>query len=95
MPRPCIDCRAITQASRCPACRRRHKARRNADAPAARAAVRAHIAEHGPICPGWQRLAHPSTDLTADHLVAFADGGTLADGHQVLCRSCNASRGRR
>lgn len=55
-------------------------------------AVTAWVARNGWICPGWQRPAHPSHDLTADHLVPVARGG--ADGPlRVLCRSCNSSRG--
>ena len=37
--------------------------------------VAAWIAEHGWTCPGGQRPAHPSRDLTAAHTIAVALGG--------------------
>ena len=49
----------------------RDKAERNRRA----LTVAAWIAEHGWTCPGWQRPAHPSRDLTAAHTIAVALGG--------------------
>ncbi|BAD56365.1 hypothetical protein CRM89_00300 [Nocardia sp. FDAARGOS_372] len=63
--------------------------RRRADA------VARHRAAHGDWCPGWQRPAHPSTDLTADHRTPIAAGGDPAGPLDVLCRGCNAARGAR
>ena len=59
------------------------------------AAVAAHVAAHGWLCPGdgIKRGPHPSRDLTGDHVVPRAQGGTAADGIIVRCRSCNARRG--
>lgn len=54
--------------------------------------VRAWRAEHGDWCPGWQRPPHPATDLTADHIVAFAVNGDEAGELTVLCRSCNGRK---
>ncbi|GAA1436352.1 hypothetical protein GCM10009616_35890 [Microlunatus lacustris] len=55
-------------------------------------AVQDWVAVHGWLCPGWERPAHPSQDLTAAHVVAAAHGG--ADGPlTVLCRSCNSRQG--
>jgi hypothetical protein len=47
----------------------------------------------GDWCPGWERRpAHPSADLTADHVKEVAAGGR-PDGRLVVrCRSCNAAR---
>ena len=55
--------------------------------------------------PEWQRIrreaikAQPwcshcfaTEDLTADHVVALARGGTAQDGVQVLCRGCNSRK---
>jgi 5-methylcytosine-specific restriction enzyme A len=59
-----------------------------------RAAV---VADHrsllGDWCPGWAgQPAHPSADLTADHVREVAAGGR-PDGRLVVrCRSCNAAR---
>lgn len=54
-----------------------------------KAAVAAHVAVHGWMCPGWERDPHPSRDLTAAHSVAVANGG-LGSPLSVLCRSCNS-----
>ena len=65
------------------------------DAAYRRAAVAAHVAEHGHVCPGWGRPPHDALDLTADHVTARSnpagpgETGDLA----VLCRSCNARKG--
>jgi hypothetical protein len=52
-----------------------------------------HRAIVGDWCPGWERHpAHPSADLTADH-VKEVGAGARPDGHLVVrCRSCNAAR---
>ena len=57
------------------------------------AAVAAHRSTHGDWCPGWGRDAHPCKDLTADHPVAVAAGGSEHQALAVLCRSCNAAKG--
>lgn len=56
-------------------------------------AVREHVARHGWVCPGWQRTAHRAYDLTADHVVPVAAGGSQGGPLQVLCRSCNGRKG--
>ncbi|MBA2560048.1 MAG: HNH endonuclease [Propionibacteriales bacterium] len=57
--------------------------------------VRMWRADHGDVCPGWQRPEHPATDLTADHAVAVGAGGEQSGYLQVLCRSCNSAKGAR
>lgn len=45
------------------------------------------------LCPGWRRAPHASDDLTVDHIVPKALGGTDSrDNLQVLCRSCNSAK---
>lgn len=63
----------------------------------ARAAVAAHLAENGPVCPGWGVPPHPvdPDDLTVDHPVALANGGGHDQPVGVLCRRCNAAKGAR
>jgi 5-methylcytosine-specific restriction protein A len=58
-----------------------------------RRVVADHRAMLGDWCPGWERQpAHPSADLTADHVREVARGGR-PDGRLVVrCRSCNAAR---
>lgn len=63
---------------------------------AVRAAVRAHIARYGPICPGDDsHPRHPSDDLTADHPVAIINGGRVDGPLRVTCRSANSRKGAR
>lgn len=56
-------------------------------------AVRAHVEQHGWVCPGWQRDPHPAENLTADHIVPTGLGGEQSGELRVLCRSCNSARG--
>lgn len=44
------------------------------------------------VCPGWDRPAHPSDDLTADHVLPRARGGEQGGPLRVLCRPCNSAR---
>lgn len=55
--------------------------------------IRQHVALYGWMCPGYNRPWHPSTDLTADHLVPVARGVNEEGPIRVLCRSCNGRRG--
>jgi 5-methylcytosine-specific restriction enzyme A len=102
--RPCVQCgRTVRGKTRCADCQRdldRRKAGRRPDLHNDRAERRrraAAVADHrlivGDWCPGWaQRPAHPSADLTADHVREVAKGGR-PDGRLVVrCRSCNAAR---
>jgi 5-methylcytosine-specific restriction enzyme A len=58
-----------------------------------RRAVADHRALLGDWCPGWQRQpAHPSADLTADHVREVGAGGSPYGPLVVRCRSCNAAR---
>jgi len=34
------------------------------------------VKRFGYLCPGWEREAHPASDLTADHLISVARGGS-------------------
>lgn len=93
--RRCIDCDTLSTASRCPTDAAAHKARRNAEAPRARALVTTWVAANGWVCPGdTEHPAHPSDDLTAEHVVPLSRGG--AGGPiTVLCRSANSRKGNR
>lgn len=57
----------------------------------ARQTIDAHVFANGPVCAGWKREPHTVTraDLTLDHI----DPRSAAAGFQVLCRSCNSSKG--
>jgi 5-methylcytosine-specific restriction protein A len=105
--RPCLVCGTLTRnASRCDTCqaqwqqqhdRARGSAHQRGYTSAwqrtARAAVAAHRAQYGDWCLGWKVIAHTAADLTADHIVAKANGGTDDPANvQVLCRGCNARK---
>jgi 5-methylcytosine-specific restriction enzyme A len=102
--RPCLGCgRSVRGKPRCVDCQRdqdRGKAARRPDLHSdhherqRRARVVAdHRAIVGDWCPGWERRpAHPSADLTADHVKEVARGGRPDGRLAVRCRSCNAAR---
>jgi 5-methylcytosine-specific restriction protein A len=106
-PRPCLDCGTLTRnASRCgthqAAWQQRHDQQRgsatqrgydSAWRKVAAATIDSHRQQYGDWCPGWGVQPHHATDLTADHIVAKATGGSNeAANAQVLCRSCNARK---
>ncbi|MFD4626481.1 HNH endonuclease [Streptomyces sp. NPDC058475] len=58
--------------------------------------LRAHRARNGDLCEGWGVAPHGSADLTVDHIIPLAKGGTHhRENLRVLCRSCNSRRGSR
>ena len=58
-----------------------------------------HVGQYGYVCPGDgpEHAAHPTRDLTLDHVVALIDGGAPFDpaNTRVLCRSRNSANGAR
>lgn len=64
-----------------------------------RRTLRAWRLVNGPWCPGYgsEHDAHPSFDLTVDHIVPVSRGGAEYDpaNTRVLCRSFNSSLGGR
>jgi 5-methylcytosine-specific restriction protein A len=102
--RPCLGCkRQVRGKPRCHDCQRVKDMAKRARRPdlhndarereRRRRVVADHRALLGDWCPGWERQpAHPSADLTADHVKEVGAGGR-PDGHLVVrCRSCNAAR---
>lgn len=100
--KPCLDCGVLSTKSRCPRHRRAQEAGRaqrptNLTRDAAERkrralAVARHRAAYGDWCPGYGVPAHPSSDLTADHVVSVARGGDARGPLQVLCRRCNGRK---
>ena len=105
--RPCLVCSTLTRnASRCDRCQAAWQHRQDqirgsahqrgygtAWRKTAAAAVAQHKAQYGDWCPGWGAPAHAASDLTADHRVPKAHGGTDEPHNiQVLCRSCNSRK---
>jgi 5-methylcytosine-specific restriction enzyme A len=102
--RPCLDCgKPVRGKPRCRDCTARTDQAKRVRRPdlhndhrereRRRRVVADHRAIVGDWCPGWERRpAHPSADLTADHVREVARGGR-PDGRLVVrCRSCNAAR---
>lgn len=104
--RVCLECGQLTsRPSRrglCPECMAEWEQQRPSravyDNPRWRAlsrrAIDRWVLEHGWTCPGWQRPAHPSHDLTGDHATALAASGEAFDPANVgiLCRACNGRK---
>jgi len=101
--RPCLDCgKQVRGKPRCRDCATTHERAKRARRPdlddhrereRRRRVVADHRALLGDWCPGWARQpAHPSADLTADHVREVAAGGRPHGALVVRCRSCNAAR---
>ena len=102
--RSCLGCgRSVRGRPRCTDCERDYQRAKRAKRPdlyadAAERRRRAHAVADwrvmmGDFCPGWaQQPAHPSADLTADHVREVAAGGRPDGKLVVRCRSCNAAR---
>lgn len=84
-PRRCSRCpRIIGRGYLCAVCQRGEWKVRNDDRVIRRAVVAA-----SPICERCQA----TEDLTADHVLPLARGGTNEDERQTLCRRCNSRKG--
>ncbi len=59
--------------------------------------VRAWVAEHGQVCPGWRREPHSIQEWTgplhAEHPDPVAAGGAEDQPLTVLCALCNGRKG--
>ena len=93
---PCIICGVpTTNGTRCVDCNRGfERGQRNplyADRvwrKTSKAMIAEHVARFGWWCPGFGVPAHPSRDLTTDHVIP----GTERGGLQVFCRGCNTRK---
>jgi len=102
--RSCLGCgRMVRGKPRCQDCERDYQRAKRAKRPdlytdAAERRRRAMtVADHrallGDWCPGWAgQPAHPSADLTADHVREVAKGGRPDGKLVVRCRACNSAK---
>jgi 5-methylcytosine-specific restriction enzyme A len=101
--RSCLGCgRSVRGKPRCRDCHAnrdhaKRKRRPDLDQRDERRRRERTVADHrlnvGDWCPGWERQpAHPSADLTADHVIEVAAGAAASGPLVVRCRSCNAAR---
>lgn len=103
--RLCIDCGTVCAGTRCRDCRRPLERRHHNvayDDPSWRRLsawlLSKHRREQGSVCPGDEHHdAHPSDDLTVDHIIPLAAGGELLDREntRILCREWNGRKGAR
>jgi len=104
--RPCLNCgKQVRGKPRCRDCATTHERAKRARRPdlddrhereRRRRLVADHRAEVGDWCPGLEdHPAHPSADLTADHVVEVAITGLATGPLRVLCRSENSRRSAR
>ena len=104
--RPCLDCgKQVRGKPRCRDCHARIEQRKRARRPdldnhhereRRRRLVADHRATIGDWCPGLEdHPAHPSADLTADHVVEVAVTGLATGPLRVLCRQENSRRSAR
>lgn len=102
-PRTCIVCGALCKGSRCNVHRTRSDSRASGQLDRRHKAITAvviskWVAEHGWVCPGWQRPEHevPVGYLTGDHIIPRALRPDLAheiSNYGVLCQVCNSKKG--
>lgn len=105
--RPCLHCKRLTSnPSRCDTCaaawqaqrdRNRGSAHQRGYTSAYRRQAAQVLAEHrarqGEWCPGWRVPGHTASDLTVDHVIPLARGGTHDRANlSVLCRGCNSRK---
>ncbi len=85
--RRCLDCPQMTEnGSRCPSCTKARKKVRNDD----RTVAKAQVARECRCA-----VCGTTKDLTADHVIPLARGGTNEGRRQTLCRRHNSSKGAR
>ncbi len=82
--RACLDCGAPSPWTRCPEHRTARQRVRTANRQRARDVIAAQP---------WCSDCGSTRDLTSDHVVALARGGSNAGVQRVLCRPCNSRRG--
>lgn len=95
-PRRCRHCRQLVAAgTRCHCTPTTRTGYGSAEIRRRRQLVQDHLEAYGAVCPGWRREMHEvdPKQLTADHVVPVAAGGSQHGPLQVLCKSCNSSKG--
>jgi 5-methylcytosine-specific restriction protein A len=105
--RPCLRCGRLTaNASRCDVHQAEYMAVRERQRGSAHkrgytskyrvvasSVIAEYRARHGEWCPGHGVPAHAASDLTVDHIIPLAHGGTPERANlRVLCRGCNSRK---
>ena len=93
MPRPCVDCSVVVRATRCLECsRKKERSRVRREQRGYDSAWRA-LSKTMRAAQPWCSKCRSTRDLTLDHIIPLARGGTNDPGNaQVLCRRCNSSK---
>ena len=96
LPRPCAQCGTVVRNSHlCIQCKRKREALRPSRTARGYDYKWQELSKLARRLQPFCRLCRSPYDLTADHIIPLASGGlnTLANV-QVLCRSCNSSKGK-
>jgi 5-methylcytosine-specific restriction protein A len=95
LPRPCSQCGTIVRNSHlCAQCKRKREALRPSRQERGYDYAWQELSKLARRLQPFCRLCHSAYDLTADHIISLANGGTNTLANvQVLCRSCNSSLG--
>lgn len=99
LPRPCVDCGAVTRATRCIECQRvrdrQRPSRLDRGYDYRWRKLSKQLREIHPFC----KQCGATKDLTVDHIVPLVDLAPELryeiSNLQVLCRRCNSSKGDR
>lgn len=96
LPRPCSQCGTIVRNSHlCLECKRKREALRPSRSARGYDYKWQKLSKLARQLQPFCRVCHSTQDLTADHIISLANGGrNELQNIQVLCRSCNSSKGK-
>lgn len=96
LPRPCAQCGTVVRNSHlCINCKRKREAQRPARQIRGYDSQWQQLSRYARAAQPWCSRCGSSKDLTADHIVPLASGGSSTLSNiQVLCRKCNSSKGK-
>ena len=94
----CLNCRdsypkGTNDRGRCPTCASAHARNRGTTTQRGYGTEWQRVARQQVADEPWCSRCKSSQDLTADHVVSLAHGGTTSQKLKTLCRTCNSSKG--
>ena len=96
LPRPCVDCGVIVRATRCVQCARAKERKRITRTARGYDSMWRDLSRRMRAAQPWCSKCGSTKDLTLDHIIPLARGGTNDQSNaQVLCRKCNSIKGSR
>jgi len=91
--KPCLDCGRLTSRSRCTIHQRGKQQAKDAKRPTRRTHTEQQRRRQQVAAQPWCTVCGSTEDLTAEHVVPVAAGGSEDGPLVTLCRRCNSSRG--